>query len=109
MVLPLVVIGMNSIAAYLIAHLFEEFIVDSFHINLGQHAFQIFGTSLEPLIAGRGGAPHLLADSLLDVSQEAIPENMRGSLFEGHAPQQVEIRQHFARSLHHRSERVVRD
>jgi len=49
---PLVVIGMNSIAAYLIAHLFEDFIVDSFHINLGQHAFQIFGTSLEPLIQG---------------------------------------------------------
>ena len=49
---PLVVIGMNSIAAYLIAHLFEEFIVDSFHINLGQHAFQIFGTSLEPLMQG---------------------------------------------------------
>jgi predicted acyltransferase len=50
--LPLVVIGMNSIAAYLIAHLFEEFIVDSFHINLGPHVFQIFGTALEPLTQG---------------------------------------------------------
>jgi len=49
---PLVVIGMNSIAAYLIAHLFEGFIVDSFHINLGQHIFQIFGTALEPLTQG---------------------------------------------------------
>ena len=49
---PLVVIGMNSIAAYLIAHLFEDFIVDSFHINLGQHVFQIFGTALEPLTQG---------------------------------------------------------
>ena len=49
---PLVVIGMNSIAAYLIAHLFENFIVDSFHINLGQHVFQIFGTALEPLTQG---------------------------------------------------------
>jgi len=49
---PLVVIGMNSIAAYLIAHLFEEFIVDSFHINLGPHVFQIFGTALEPLTQG---------------------------------------------------------
>jgi predicted acyltransferase len=50
--LPLVVIGMNSIAAYLIAHLFEEFIVDSFHINLGPHVFQIFGAALEPLTQG---------------------------------------------------------
>ena len=49
---PLVVIGMNSIAAYLIAHLFEGFIVDSFHINLGAHVFRIFGTGLEPLTQG---------------------------------------------------------
>jgi len=49
---PLVVIGMNSIAAYLISYLFEEFIVDSFHINLGPHVFQIFGTALEPLTQG---------------------------------------------------------
>jgi predicted acyltransferase len=50
--LPLVVIGMNSIAAYLISYLFEEFIVDSFHINLGPHVFRIFGTALEPLTQG---------------------------------------------------------
>jgi predicted acyltransferase len=49
---PLVVIGMNSIAAYLIAHLFEDFIVESFHINLGPQVFQIFGTALEPLTQG---------------------------------------------------------
>ena len=49
---PLVVIGMNSIAAYLIANWFEEFIVSSFRINLGQHVFQIFGTALEPLTQG---------------------------------------------------------
>lgn len=49
---PLVVIGMNSIAAYMIAHLFEQFISDSFRINLGPHAFQIFGTGLEPFVQG---------------------------------------------------------
>ncbi len=32
---PLVVIGMNSIAAYLIAHLFDEFIGNSFRTNFG--------------------------------------------------------------------------
>ena len=50
--LPLVVIGMNSITAYLISYLLEEFIVASFHINLGPHIFQIFGTALEPLTQG---------------------------------------------------------
>jgi predicted acyltransferase len=32
---PLVVVGMNSIAAYLIAHLFDEFIRQSFKTHLG--------------------------------------------------------------------------
>jgi predicted acyltransferase len=41
-----------SIAAYLIAHWFEEFIVSSFRINLGRHVLQIFGTALEPLTQG---------------------------------------------------------
>jgi heparan-alpha-glucosaminide N-acetyltransferase len=49
---PLVVIGMNSIAAYLIAHLWERFIVDSFRIHLGRSAFQVFGMGLEPLVRG---------------------------------------------------------
>ena len=49
---PLVVIGMNSIAAYLIAHLWERFTVDSFRIHLGAHFFQVLGTGLEPLLRG---------------------------------------------------------
>jgi predicted acyltransferase len=49
---PLVVIGMNSIAAYLMAHLFEEFIVSSFHIHLGPHFFGFLGSGLEPFLEG---------------------------------------------------------
>jgi len=49
---PLVVIGMNSIAAYFIAHLFERFISDSFRIHLGAWPFQIFGTGLQPFMTG---------------------------------------------------------
>lgn len=49
---PLVVIGMNSIAAYLIAHMFGGFIVESFRIHLGPHVFQMFGTGLGPLMQG---------------------------------------------------------
>jgi predicted acyltransferase len=49
---PLVVVGMNSIAAYLIAHLWERFIVDSFRINLGERFFRVLGAGLEPLLRG---------------------------------------------------------
>jgi heparan-alpha-glucosaminide N-acetyltransferase len=49
---PLVVIGMNSIAAYLIAHLWERFIIDSFRIHGVARAFQALGTGLEPLLRG---------------------------------------------------------
>jgi predicted acyltransferase len=49
---PLVVIGLNSIAAYLIAHLFEDFIVDSFRIHLGASIFASFGEAVEPLVRG---------------------------------------------------------
>jgi heparan-alpha-glucosaminide N-acetyltransferase len=49
---PLVVVGMNSIAAYLMAHLFEDFIQSSFRINLRMPIFNIFGTALEPVTIG---------------------------------------------------------
>jgi heparan-alpha-glucosaminide N-acetyltransferase len=45
-------VGMNSIAAYLIAHLWEDFIVANLHINLGYQVFRVFGTGLEPLMVG---------------------------------------------------------
>lgn len=50
--LPLVVIGRNSIAAYMIAHLFEGFIASSFRIHLGNAPFQVFGPAFEPLLIG---------------------------------------------------------
>lgn len=49
---PLVVIGMNSIAAYLIAHLFPEFIANSFTIHLGVNVFRVLGDGLAPLLQG---------------------------------------------------------
>lgn len=49
---PLVVIGMNSIAIYCLAHLIVGFITDSFKTHLGQKVFQTFGTGYEPLAAG---------------------------------------------------------
>jgi heparan-alpha-glucosaminide N-acetyltransferase len=49
---PLRVIGMNSIAAYVIAHLFREFIVGSFRTHLGKDAFRAWGPAYEPLLSG---------------------------------------------------------
>jgi predicted acyltransferase len=49
---PLVVVGLNSIAAYLIAHLFEDFIRSSFLIHLGPRPFDAFGAALQPFVEG---------------------------------------------------------
>jgi len=49
---PLIVIGMNSMAAYLIAHFCESFLAESFRIHLGARPFQIFGAGVEPLMRG---------------------------------------------------------
>lgn len=49
---PLIVIGLNSIAAYLIAHLFESFILSSFETHLGPSIFDVLGTGLTPLLQG---------------------------------------------------------
>lgn len=49
---PLVVVGMNSIAAYCIAHLIEGFVLGSFKTHLGADAFLIFGAAYEPLVSG---------------------------------------------------------
>ena len=49
---PLRVIGMNSIAAYCMAALFEDFIGQSLNIHLGKRVFQIFGQPYVPLLHG---------------------------------------------------------
>ncbi len=48
----LVVVGLNSIAAYMIAHLWEPFIASAFRTHLGQDVFAVFGTGLAPLVQG---------------------------------------------------------
>ncbi len=49
---PLIVVGTNSIAAYLIAHVAERFVLSSLVIHLGHRTFQVLGASLEPLLLG---------------------------------------------------------
>ena len=50
----LVVIGMNSIAAYMIAHLFEDFIAKALRTHLGDGVFLAFGPAYEPFLLGAG-------------------------------------------------------
>ena len=49
---PLVVIGMNSIAAYCMAHLFDGFIRDALLRHLGRGVFAALGSAYEPMILG---------------------------------------------------------
>jgi predicted acyltransferase len=49
---PLVVIGMNSIAAYCIAHLWDGFIASSLKTHLGQNFSKLFGDTFAPMFQG---------------------------------------------------------
>jgi heparan-alpha-glucosaminide N-acetyltransferase len=49
---PLVVVGTNSIAAYLIAHLWEGFLARNLITNLSEKTFFILGPGLQPLLLG---------------------------------------------------------
>jgi predicted acyltransferase len=49
---PLIVVGMNSIAAYCIAHIMEGFLDSTFRIHLGQTFFQFAGAGFEPFFRG---------------------------------------------------------
>lgn len=49
---PLVVVGMNSIAAYVIAHLFQDFILQNLATHFGRDLFRVFGAAYEPFLHG---------------------------------------------------------
>jgi len=49
---PLVVIGMNSIAAYCMDHLFGDFIYRNLTTNLGTNLFDVLGRPYGPLLHG---------------------------------------------------------
>ena len=49
---PLVVIGMNSIAAYCIHGLLTRFLEGSFTAHVGEGAFRAFGESYAPFLLG---------------------------------------------------------
>ena len=50
--LPFVVVGMNSIATYVIVHVAEGFMRDAFRTHLGRGTLQVFGAAYEPVVVG---------------------------------------------------------
>ncbi len=51
---PLVVIGMNSIAMYVLVHVTEAFFSSTLDTHLGKAPFKIFGDTFEPMLHGAG-------------------------------------------------------
>jgi len=51
---PLLVIGMNSIAAYCIAELWGGFMTGALKRHFGQNTFKVFGEAYEPFLLGVG-------------------------------------------------------
>ena len=51
---PFVVIGMNSIAMYLLFHTIDEFIAETLEQHLGQKLFLIMGEPFQPMLLGAG-------------------------------------------------------
>ena len=49
---PLVVVGANSIAAYCLAHGFNDYVSKNLTTHLGVKAWRIFGAAFEPLLQG---------------------------------------------------------
>ncbi|EEF60116.1 acyltransferase family protein [Pedosphaera parvula] len=46
---PLIVVGMNSIAMYVMAHLWDKFIKTTFKVHFGEGVFNILGTACAPI------------------------------------------------------------
>ena len=75
---PLIVIGMNSIAAYMIAHLFRPLLCGLLPHPPRAQFFQNVRRAPRTAPAGRGGAAGLLADTFLDVPAQALPAHLSG-------------------------------
>src|SRR5436190_3225157 len=50
--MPLIIVGMNSIVAYCLAHVFQAFAFSSFRRVFGWETFKFFGDAFEPLFYG---------------------------------------------------------
>jgi predicted acyltransferase len=49
---PLIVIGMNSIAMYVLVHTVTDFLRETLHTHLGRDVFKVLGEALVPVLEG---------------------------------------------------------
>ncbi|PYP76249.1 MAG: DUF5009 domain-containing protein [Gemmatimonadetes bacterium] len=49
---PFLVVGMNSIAMYVLVHIGEDYAAEALHTHLGKGALQGFGAAYEPIVVG---------------------------------------------------------
>jgi heparan-alpha-glucosaminide N-acetyltransferase len=52
--LPFLVVGMNSIAMYVLVHITTEYVTQAFVIHLGRAPFEVFGAAFAPILLGAG-------------------------------------------------------
>lgn len=50
--LPFLVVGMNSIAMYVIVHVAERYTAEALRTHLGKGTFQLYGAAYEPILVG---------------------------------------------------------
>ena len=74
---PFLVVGMNSIAMYVIVHVGEHYTAEALRTHLGKGAFQAFGARVRANPRRRRVAADLLADAVLDVPPEDLHPDLR--------------------------------
>ena len=80
---PLLVIGANSIAVYVMSWTMESFVSSALVRHLGTAPFLIFGPPFEPVLRGFGVLLVFWLILLLDVSAEDFPEDLIGIAVRG--------------------------
>ena len=73
---PLIVVGMNSITAYLMEWLAVSFLVDALNRHLGTDFFQSFGEAYAPFVARHVRLDSAVADLVCNVSTQDLPEDL---------------------------------
>ena len=73
---PLLVIGANSIAIYVMSWTLEHFVSTALVRHLGRAPFLVLGPPFEPVLRGAAVLLVFWGDSVLDVPEEDFPANL---------------------------------
>ena len=81
---PLLVIGANSIAVYVMSWTLEDFVKGALARHVGTAPFAFLGAPFEPVLKGGADGPRVLARVVLDVSTEDLPADLVHHDLRGH-------------------------